>query len=137
MEHSAAPSRDPSPGCRRLLGARILLAEDDALIAEVLKDQLLDLGCVVLGPASSVNEGLDLARGCQADLALLDVALADGSAEPLARALAKLGVPFALLTGASADELPEGLRNRPMVTKPFGLEAVVLALEKLLHGPRV
>ena len=136
MVHPFEPSHGPSSRDGRLRGARILLAEDDAVIAEVLKDQLLDLGCAVLGPVNSVDEGVSLLGAHRPDVALLDLALADGNAAPLARALAELGVPFALLTGAGPDGRPDGLRDVPLIDKPFGLESVVLTLANLLHRPR-
>jgi CheY-like chemotaxis protein len=116
-----------------LAGARVLVAEDQALLALDLEMPLRELGCAVLGPAASVAEALRLVGPGRPDAALLDLNLLDGSAVPVAAALASAGVPFALLTG-HAGELPDhpALRGAPRLDKPFGGGELRQALARLL-----
>src|SRR5689334_8220047 len=81
-----------------LAGARVLVAEDEFVVALDLEVGLRELGCEVVGPAASVAQALALVARERPDAALLDVALLDGNAAPAAEALRSAGVPFVLLT---------------------------------------
>lgn len=112
---------------------RVLVAEDEALIAMDLEMSLVDLGCAVLGPAATVADALALLLRERPDAALLDLGLPDGFAAPVAEALARAGVPFALLTGRSADELGHpALRDAPRLDKPYGQEDLARVVTRLL-----
>ena len=82
---------DREPG---LVGRRVLVVEDEFLIALDVEDALRELGCEVLGPVSTVAEAVALAVPAACDLAVLDVRLVDGSTAPLAIALQSRDIPF-------------------------------------------
>jgi CheY-like chemotaxis protein len=114
-------------------GRRVLVAEDEFVIALEIETALRDLGCVVLGPTASVADTLDLLARERPDAALLDVKLLDGPATPVAEACAVLGVPFALATGYDGDGLPEpALSAAPRLAKPFGAGELRRVLAALL-----
>ncbi len=92
---------------RTLQGRRILVVEDDAMIAMMVEDMLMDLGCTVIGPAASLEAAIGLASGDPAiDGALLDVNLNGASVFPLADDLRARGVPivFCRATAKAACE---------------------------------
>jgi CheY-like chemotaxis protein len=107
-----------------LEGVRVLVAEDDGVVALDLAATLEGFGCVVLGPAPTVAETLALlAGGERPDAALLDLGLQDGWSGPAAEALAAAGVPFALTTGHDRSSLDApALRAAPCLEKPFGCD---------------
>ena len=100
---------------------RVLVVEDEALVAILLQDLLSDLDCDVAAVASTSTEALALARTCEADFALLDVNLGGGSTSfAAADALLARGLPFAFVTGYGADGVRADLRHLPVVPKPIG-----------------
>jgi CheY-like chemotaxis protein len=114
-------------------GRRILIVEDESLVAMLLETILEDMGCQALGPASTVEAGLELAQGPEApDAALLDVNVAGRPVFPLAEHLRAAGVPFVFSTGYGEGGLPEEWRGQPTIQKPFTEEAVRQALMKAL-----
>ncbi len=121
-----------------LEGVRVLVVEDEAVIALDLETTLRGFGCEVLGPAPTVPEALALLADGRSDVALLDLGLKDGWSGPVAEALGTSRVPFALVTGYPRGGLDSpALRDAPHLAKPFaaeGLREVVLGL--LGGGPR-
>jgi two-component system, response regulator PdtaR len=117
----------------RLHGCKVLVAEDQALVALNLGNALGELGCVVLPPASSVAEALALLRTERPDVALLDAELADGRATPVAETLAAMGVPFAVVTGHDPGALREPvLRDAVKVGKPYAAGEIGRTIRRLL-----
>jgi DNA-binding response OmpR family regulator len=114
------------------LGRRILVLEDEWLIANTLAEQLIALGCEVVGPASTVASALQLIADGRLDAALLDVALGKDMSFPVATALRRLGVPFAFLTGYVDVDLPVDFRDELIISKPVGDLALESALDNLL-----
>src|SRR5690349_6225193 len=95
-----AGSSSPDLGC--LAGRRVLVAEDEVLIAMAYEALLHEHGCAVLGPAAQVDEALALLAptgGPPPDAAVLDVNLDGKPSVPVAEALAVLGIPFVVVTG--------------------------------------
>ncbi len=121
---------------RRQSGAdgrcRVLVVEDEALIALLLEDMLEELGCHLVGIAASVGEGLALAASAVADVAVLDVNVGGTDVYPVAERLAARGIPFVFSTGYGAEGLPERWRGRPVVGKPFMLDDLRRALRAAL-----
>ena len=101
---------------------RILVVEDEMLIAMLLEDMLADLGHEVVGVMPRVNEALAAVSRDDFDLAILDLHLNGQSAYPVADALIARGIPFAFATGYGESGLPEKYRNRPILQKPFARE---------------
>ena len=93
-----------------LSGSRVLIVEDEPLVAGYLADLLADAGAVLVGPVATVGDARHLVRnGTKVDVALLDLNLRDGSVTPLLEALNARAVPTLVYTGAS---LPDVVRKR-------------------------
>jgi len=128
----AAAAAAPGPA-----GRRVLLVEDNAVVAMELAATLADMGYEVVGPAATVEDGLRLAEQGGADLALLDMDLRGRSAAPVAEALSARGVPFAFCTGfgdlCDSDGRWAGV---PVVRKPAGAADVAAALDVMAARTR-
>lgn len=107
-----------------LAGRRVLIVEDESLVAMLLETMLEDLDCTAVGPASNVEDGLALAREAAVDCALLDVNVGGVPVFPVAEALEARGIPLIFSTGYGEGGLPEAWRGRITVQKPF-TEAVI------------
>jgi len=117
-----------------LAGARILLAEDEALIGFDLSAGVEDAGGVALGPFATVREALAAMETNSVEGAILDVDLADGMVAPVMRKLTEDGVPFVIHTGVG---LPAEVRAEfPLARvfmKPTLPESLVNALARELN----
>lgn len=111
-----------------LEGKRVLVVEDEGLVAMTVEDMLSDLGCTVAARASSVPEALDIARDGGFEFALLDVSLQGKKVFPVAELLSEKGIPFVFASGYGAVGLPEEFRSSPVVPKPFEIEDLSAAL---------
>ena len=112
---------------------RVLIVEDESLVAMLLETILEDMGCVPVGPAATVEEGLQMAsEGEPVDAALLDVNVAGKQVFPIAEALRERGVPFVFSTGYGEGGLPDEWRGQPTLQKPFTEAAVRDALMKAM-----
>ncbi len=100
---------------------RVLVVEDEALVAILIQDLLAEFDCEVAALASTASEAVDLARSCEADFALLDVNLGGGATSfAAAEVLLGRGLPFAFVTGYGVDGVRPDLRHLPVVPKPIG-----------------
>ena len=114
---------------------RILVVEDESLVAMFLEDVLEDLGHQMLGPYSRVEAALPVARTEEFDAAILDVNVNGQAIFPVAEAIAARGIPFIFSTGYGQKSLPEEYRSRPTLDKPFlpgDVEAVLAKLGETL-----
>ena len=106
---------------------RILVVEDEVLIALEIEEGLQRLGCEIVGPVGRLERALELARSTALDGALLDVNVKGGLVYPVAEELLAREVPVVLSTGYAPRTLPPVFRDLPCLRKPFGvgqLEAV-------------
>ncbi len=114
------PSKAPAiVNAGSISGKRILIVEDEALIALSLEEMAKDAGCEVVGPASNVDEALSIIENQPIELALLDFNLGGETSLPVAHALRSRGVPFTFLTGYNF--LPEEANSIcfvPFLNKP-------------------
>ncbi len=116
-------------------GRRVLLVEDEAMIAMLLEDMLGDLGCEVVGPAYALDPALALAAGDNAiDVAILDVNLAGRPVFELADALRGRGVPMVFSTGYGPRGLRDIDRDVPVLGKPFHALGLAVALRRALEA---
>ena len=117
-----------------LQGRRVLVIEDESLVAMLLETILEDMGCTVVGPESNIDDGL-IAATTEAplDAALLDVNVAGREVFPVAEALRARGVPFVFSTGYGEAGLPEHWRGNPTIQKPFTEGAIRDALMKAMN----
>jgi CheY-like chemotaxis protein len=116
-----------------LSGRRVLVVEDESLVAMLLETILEDMGCNPIGPVSSVDEALSTIAGeAHIDAALLDVNVAGVQVFPVAQALRDRGVPFVFSTGYGEGGLPDEWRGQPTIQKPFTEATVRDALMKAM-----
>ncbi|RYD98097.1 MAG: response regulator [Sphingomonadales bacterium] len=109
---------------------RILIVEDEPLIAMMLEDFLEALDYQVAGTADTIATALEQIGEC--DVAILDVNLRAGEQSwPIADKLAELGIPFVIATGGGGDTIAEAHRDRPILSKPFTMDSVDKALATL------
>jgi CheY-like chemotaxis protein len=113
-------------------GRRVLVVEDEMIVAWLLEDMLADLGCVVVGPAASINEALAMIDAEAFDVAVLDVNLNGKTSYPIADVLVTRGVPFLFSTGYDKDRLLDDYRIFPVLQKPFHRSELGDTLLKLL-----
>jgi CheY-like chemotaxis protein len=116
-----------------LAGRRVLLIEDEMLVAMLIEDALVSAGCDVAGPVSRVDAALAMVRaGTKIDAALMDLNLNGHSAIPVADALREHGIPFLVLTGYGTAALPEPHQGAPVISKPFDATHLLDSLRRLL-----
>lgn len=116
---------------------RILVVEDESLVAMFLEDVLEDLGHQMLGPYYRVDAALVAAQSEDFDVAILDVNVNGQAIFPVADAIATRGIPFIFSTGYGQKSLPEKYRSRPTLDKPFlpgDVEAVLAKLGESLKA---
>ena len=115
---------------------RVLVVEDEALVAMYIVDVLVQMECVVVGPAMSTITAFPAALHEQLDAALLDVSLLDRSVQPIADVLERRGIPFAFVSAFPREKLPASHRDRPLVAKPFEEDQLSGVLASLLSQRR-
>jgi two-component SAPR family response regulator len=113
------------------MNCRVLIVEDEAIIAMDLEMMLQDEGCDVVATVSSVKAALEQIGQHEIDCAFLDINLGHEQVFPVADALAKKGVPFALLSGHTKAVVPPAHLNRPALPKPYLKKDVLKILEQL------
>jgi DNA-binding response OmpR family regulator len=116
-----------------LSGVRVLVVEDDWLLAMDLEETLVEAGAVVVGVCQTLDAAMARANDDDFAVAVLDFSLGPDTASPLARRLVRRGLPFVLYTGKSRSEpsLAEW-RDRPIVEKPAPSRVLVSALRTAL-----
>lgn len=115
-----------------LSGKRVLVVEDEALLAMTISDILSDCGCVVVGPALSLDQAQTLASHEPLDAAVLDVNLNGASSFGVADTLRQRAVPFCFVTGYGAASLPPQYADVPVLAKPYSDAALRAVLQGLL-----
>ena len=114
----------------RFEGLRVLVVEDEPVVAMCLEDILEGLGCVTIGPASRLAEGLALAEAGGVDAAILDINLGGEHSTAIAEMLRHGHVPFVFASGYGSP--PEGFaEGAPMLEKPYREADVVAALVRM------
>jgi CheY-like chemotaxis protein len=117
-------------------GLRVLVVEDEMVVAMLLEDMLTDLGCLIVGPASRVDEALQLAEREDVDAAILDVNVAGAEVYPVAAALAAKRIPFVFATGYGTGGLRDEYRGTPTVQKPFRQDDLARSIVEALAQRR-
>jgi DNA-binding response OmpR family regulator len=109
---------------------RILIIEDEMMIAMMVEDFLKELGWDVVGWAGGEERALQMARDTDIDAALLDVNLGGQDTFAVADILSKRRIPFVFATGYGADGVADRFRGVPTLTKPFQRDELELALRR-------
>jgi CheY-like chemotaxis protein len=110
---------------------RLLVVEDELLVALDIESILTEAGMEVVGPASTAAEALQFIGSTKLDAALLDANLSGEPIDEVASALSTKGVPFAYVTGYGRESLPAA-HPAPIVTKPFDAAQLLAAARRLL-----
>ena len=110
-----------------LKGKRILVVEDEALIAVMVEDMLTEMGCEVVGPAATIAQALALAGSEDIDGAVLDVNVRGERIDPVADALSARGVPMLFATGYGEVRLASGA-VATVIDKPYTQEKLARGL---------
>jgi two-component SAPR family response regulator len=100
-------------------GCRVLVVEDETLIAVLIEDILAGMGCEIVGPIAKLETALQTAKNGAFDIAILDVTIRGGKVYPVAEELIARGVPFILASGYGDWALPPPLREKRRLMKPF------------------
>lgn len=111
-------------------GLRVLVVEDEPVVAMCLEDILEALDCETVGPAGRLADGLALAETETFGAAILDINLAGERSIPIAEMLQRRGVPFAFASGYGA--VPEGFESVALIEKPYREADIDAALRALL-----
>ena len=111
---------------------RILVVDDEPLIAMMLADWVLELGHELVGPAGSEAIARQLLETGSPDAAILDVSLSGGNSFALARTCRERGLPFAFATGHGKGDLPADFAGAEVLAKPFRFDNIKQLLAKLL-----
>jgi DNA-binding response OmpR family regulator len=109
---------------------RVLLVEDEALQASMLRVLLLDRGLLVIH-AQNLQQALDVVETPIA-AAILDITLAEANVYPVAERLRAKGIPFFFASGAEAYQIAPAFKNVPLVHKPYRIDQVYALLDRLL-----
>jgi DNA-binding response OmpR family regulator len=115
-----------------LAGKRVLITEDEFFLALSLGQVLEEEGYAVAGPATSVEEALQLIEKARPSGAILDINLNGEMVYPAAKELMDRSIPFLFITGYSALDIPITFRNIPRLEKPVSAQILVGTLKKML-----
>ena len=119
------------PSTKVLQGVRVLIVEDEHLVALALTDDLEDAGAVVVGPAATVEAALGLIKEHPIDVAVLDIQLQSQFVFPVAEVLTGRGVPFLFTSGFDAAFLPPEYADFLKCEKPASPVTVTRMLAQL------
>jgi CheY-like chemotaxis protein len=111
---------------------RVLVVEDEALIAMLIEDMVLDFGSAVVGPVAKLADAISLARSAELDAAILDINVGGSVIFPVADTLHERGIPIVFATGYGSQGLPLRFRSSPVLAKPFSYQSLADLLRTVL-----
>jgi CheY-like chemotaxis protein len=129
-EYNEAAGLSPADDEINLKGRRVLVVEDDPLVAMLLVDMLEAIGCEIAAVASRLDDALEKAQHLSFDLAILDVNLDGANTFRVAELLSKRAIGFVFATGYGKACLPADFTNAPVLQKPFVERDVARALRR-------
>jgi CheY-like chemotaxis protein len=115
-----------------LVGKRVLIVEDEMLVALMIEDLLQELGCNTVGPCGNVRTALEIARTEPLDLAVLDVNLDGEKVYPVAMLLTERNIPFLFVSGYGDEAIPHDHSAWKVCTKPFRGDDLAAMLSEAL-----
>lgn len=116
-----------------LAGLDVLLVEDEIVIAFMVEDALMEMGCRQVFHTGTVAGALDILIQHRPHVAVLDVNLGDGTAYPVAERLQELGIPFVFATGYGLRGLDPRWVATTVIQKPFDARVLAAALRSALN----
>jgi CheY-like chemotaxis protein len=135
LDYGAAAAGEGAVPVSALAGKRILVVEDEVLIAVMVTDMLAGLGATVVGPATTIEEGLTLAGSETFDAAVLDINVRGERIDPIADLLVARGIPMLFATGYGVAAIAER-RNASVIDKPYTQERLAGALAHAMAMPK-
>lgn len=117
----------------RFADFRVLVVEDEYLIAEEISDTLRDIAIDVVGPIGNLQEASEAVQDASLNWAVLDINISGGASFPLIDILIHNNVPVLLMTGYDQEELPFKYRGLPMIQKPLLRGDLAEAFRKLFE----
>ena len=117
-----------------LNGMRVLLVEDEVLVAMMLEEILEEFGCEVVGPISRIEAAKAAIEHNGFDCALLDINLRGQPVYPVAELLTEHAVPFGFVTGYGKSGVAEKFASCPVLHKPFSSRELADVLTRLTRG---
>jgi CheY-like chemotaxis protein len=111
---------------------RFLLVEDEAMIAMMMEDMLLDMGCEVTAIAPDLESALQHAENDAFDAAILDVNLSGVRSYPIADVLRRRSIPYIFTTGYGRAGLDDAYADAPILQKPFQCADLEQAITQVL-----
>ncbi len=116
-------------------GLRFMVVDDEMIVALDLEDMLTELGHQVVETASRVERGLEIARTCDLDMAILDINVRGVLSFPIASILRDRGVPVIFASGYGQRGLIDGFQDAHVLTKPFDIDGLAQVVAKArLHA---
>lgn len=113
---------------------RILIVEDEAIIAMTAEDMIEEMGCVVAGVVTDVEEAMARAKAGGFDVAMLDINLNGAPSLPVAALLAERATPFVFTTGYGSAGPNADFRHVPVLSKPYHAAQLRTAIDQVLAG---
>ena len=117
------------------LKRRILVVEDEFLIAELVREIIEESGHEAVGPYGTLLEALGALQSVHVDAAIVDLVLHGDLAYPIAEELTRRGIPFGFATGRDTAATESAWEQRPCLGKPFAVEEVRQFIDGLLGRP--
>jgi CheY-like chemotaxis protein len=115
-----------------LAGRRVLIVEDEYLIADDMRQAFLKCGAEIVGPAPNLRRASELLHsGQRIDLAVLDINLQGEAVYPVAHALKQRGIPFMFATGYEKSSIPREYEHVPHWEKPFDYDALARVIPSM------
>jgi CheY-like chemotaxis protein len=115
-----------------LSGSRILVVEDEYLVAALIQDVLENAGCTVHGPVPRLAEAIEVAEKEACDAAVLDINLSGQHVFAVAEILERRRIPYVFVTGYGLEALPPRHHGYPAIRKPFRNEDLLNAIAGLM-----
>lgn len=132
MDGQTNIERNADPGPFRTGSARrVLVVEDEMIVAMLVEDMVGDLGFEVAGVAGRLTDAFQLLEKTSFDMAVLDVSLNGELVFPFARALEEHKVPFVFATAYGARGIPPEFASHPVVQKPFRTQDLAEAIKRI------
>jgi CheY-like chemotaxis protein len=116
-------------------GLRVLLVEDEMMVALLLEGMLADFGHEIVGPAARLEKAVEMAQQEAMDVAILDVNIDGEEVYPVADALDARGIPFIFATGYGRAGLRAPYRDRPTLQKPYLADDLHAAITAVCGAP--
>lgn len=118
---------------KSLAGTRVLLVEDETLVAMLLEEGLAELGCDIVGPIGRIDTAKQAVGAERLDCAVLDINLRGQAVYPVAEMLVERAVPFCFVTGYGGHEIAARYAERPVLRKPFSSSELAAVLDRMTH----